>query len=214
MNHEEKYELLADLMRDIERPVIFELGSHNGNDTVNLYNQLNASVVHTFEANPNQIGRISKKIKNKNIFLHNKIVSDINGKLDFNVVTKNRNQGSSSIYKINDESAIIKHHSMKIIKVVQVESITLDKFCQDNNINNIDLIWSDIQGAEPNMLVGAVNILKNTKFIIMECIRSDHYYDLKWYKWSFERICDSIPGNWSIVARMGADLLVKNDDLI
>jgi FkbM family methyltransferase len=37
---------------------------------------------------------------------------------------------------------------------------TLDKFAADNNINKIDFIKADIEGAERDMLAGAKNVLK------------------------------------------------------
>ncbi|GHT86273.1 hypothetical protein FACS1894137_11600 [Spirochaetia bacterium] len=39
--------------------------------------------------------------------------------------------------------------------------ITLDKFVKENNINHIDFIKADIEGAEREMIKGAVNTLKN-----------------------------------------------------
>lgn len=40
-----------------------------------------------------------------------------------------------------------------------VESITLDQFCWDHGINHIDLLKIDIQGQEPQALIGASRLL-------------------------------------------------------
>ncbi len=41
-----------------------------------------------------------------------------------------------------------------------INVITLDKFVEDNNIEKIDFIKADIEGAERQMLTGATNVLK------------------------------------------------------
>ena len=43
---------------------------------------------------------------------------------------------------------------------VRVEATTLDDFVERNNVENIDFIKADIEGAERNMLRGAKNVLK------------------------------------------------------
>lgn len=210
----QKYEFLSDLMKDINKPIVFELGANFGDDTIDLYDLLNPSILYAFEANPNLIEIINNKVANKNVVVYNKIISDVEGLLDFYIVDGENRFGSSSIYKLNNNSRAAQRNGLREIDVVKVEAITLDAFCKDNNIDHIDFIWSDIQGAEPNMLRGAAKILANTKYIIMECIANNHYHDLEWEGWTRKEICSSVPGNWSFLKRFGQDLVIKNDDLV
>jgi len=42
----------------------------------------------------------------------------------------------------------------------EIEIITLDKYVEDNQLERIDFIKADIEGAERNMLKGASHVLK------------------------------------------------------
>ena len=51
---------------------------------------------------------------------------------------------------------------------VEVETVKLDSFIKRNGISFIDFIWSDVQGAEKDLIEGAVNTLKITKYFYCE----------------------------------------------
>jgi len=53
-------------------------------------------------------------------------------------------------------------------KQVEVETIRLDSWIAKNDIGSIDLIWSDVQGAEKDMIEGAANTLRITKLLHVE----------------------------------------------
>ena len=46
------------------------------------------------------------------------------------------------------------------IEKLEVDTITIDKYCQDNNVKCIDFIKIDVEGAEYRVLKGAENMLK------------------------------------------------------
>lgn len=48
-------------------------------------------------------------------------------------------------------------------KTINVTSDTIDNYCKSNNIENIDFIKIDVEGAEKMVLDGAINMLKNNK---------------------------------------------------
>ena len=93
---------------------------------------------------------------------------------------------------------------------VTVESKTLDTFCAENNISHIDFIWMDTQGAERDVINGALNMLPNIDFIYTE------YYDEEMYKNcpSLEEIKNLLPNfklvqNWPFNDADGGDALFK-----
>ena len=69
---------------------------------------------------------------------------------------------SSSLSDINYKEA---SHSYTDYKV---KTMKLDTFCLKNNIKSIDFLWTDVQGAEKELISGAKNILKNTRYILLE----------------------------------------------
>jgi FkbM family methyltransferase len=42
----------------------------------------------------------------------------------------------------------------------KIKIITIDKFVEENNLERVDFIKADIEGAERDMLRGATNVLK------------------------------------------------------
>jgi len=49
-----------------------------------------------------------------------------------------------------------------------VECITLDDFCKEKNIEHIDFIFADIQGAEGEMIKGGKEMMPKIKFMFLE----------------------------------------------
>lgn len=71
----------------------------------------------------------------------------------------------SSLYPPNENylsrfSALNNH--IKLDFSIEIETTTLDDFCQQENIKNIDFLYLDIQGAELKVLQGAKNILNRS----------------------------------------------------
>ena len=82
--------------------------------------------------------------------------------IDSETSTENGWFYSSSMSTTIGSSPIIQKHS------ITVECIKLDSFCQQNNINHIDFLWTDVEAAEKKIVDGAVNTLKFTKYLMLE----------------------------------------------
>lgn len=66
--------------------------------------------------------------------------------------------GESSLYNRN-----MKFVQREFNQKEKVELTTIDIFCKENNIENIDLLKIDVEGHELNVLNGCKNLLKNKK---------------------------------------------------
>ena len=53
--------------------------------------------------------------------------------------------------------------------------MTLDTFTKQHNIENIDIIKMDVQGAEPEILEHGIETLKNTRIVLTELSLYDLY---------------------------------------
>lgn len=52
----------------------------------------------------------------------------------------------------------------------------LDTWTQENNINFIDFVWADVQGAEEDLILGGLNTLQNkTKYFYTEFSNDESY---------------------------------------
>lgn len=61
-------------------------------------------------------------------------------------------------------------------KTIEVPIMRLDKWTSMNDIEKVDFIWADVQGAEEDLIMGGIETLKRTRFIYTE------YYDNECYE--------------------------------
>ena len=129
---------------------------------------------YCFEASPINFEKFKKKIfniKNKNINFFNYAIGDNESIKDFYQLNES---SSSTLTEINKNSKYYKK-KMKIlnlfniekefIKPIKVKTLTLSKFIQENNINDIDILKIDTQGYEDKVLQGAQELLKKYWFV-------------------------------------------------
>jgi FkbM family methyltransferase len=56
--------------------------------------------------------------------------------------------GFSSLFKFNGKLKNAYYDEELVQKKIMVQADTLDNWCMKNNVNNVDIIWIDVQGAE------------------------------------------------------------------
>lgn len=183
----------TDFINKKDAKVIFEIGSRDCLDAIKLHNHYKTKI-YSFECNPVCIEICKKNLAISNILpsqveLIEKAIYNENTNVDFYPVVKTAgakdfkstdiykinneyaNIGASSLFKINNEYQQIKykninHHQQGM--QISVPAITLDTFIKEHNIDKVDLICMDLQGAELMALQGMGEHLKNTKYIITE----------------------------------------------
>jgi len=112
------------------------------------------------------------EMKNKNIpNIYNAVISDKEGEVIFNISNNDfveNNRESSSILEFETHSK--EHPHVKFIEKRTLNTITLTKFFNDNNLNVTKYnFWNiDIQGAELLALKGAGDLLNNVKCLYLE----------------------------------------------
>lgn len=140
---------------------IFDVGSLNGIESIYFSQFLPSSQIYSFEANPKSASLVRENQKYyPNTRCINKAVSDYNGKNTFYLTPQNI--GASSLLKPLGGLAGTQYST------IEVDVITIQKFCEENNIPNIDILWMDLQGNELNALKGMGDMLYNTKIICSE----------------------------------------------
>lgn len=131
--------------------VIFDVGSNVGSFT-HLVSKHNKNIYlnfHTFEPNKD----INFKIKNKKHTLKQ-------SKSAINLKHKKVKFYKSSI---SSQSSIKKDNNLigKTIESYDVQSTTLDKYCEINNISHISLLKIDVEGSELDVLMSAKKLIEN-----------------------------------------------------
>jgi FkbM family methyltransferase len=84
-----------------------------------------------------------------------------------------------SLYKPN-EKLISMYNNMEVAmlkSVCSIDTVSLDYFMKNNNIDSVDFIKIDIQGAELDVFKGGVNTLQEVVAIVSEVEFIPHYID-------------------------------------
>lgn len=152
---------------------IVECGSRDCLDAVALSAYYNAKV-YAFECNPESIPICKKNIKdNDNVILIEKAVYKREGQITFFATdmekSEDKNIGASSLLLHKDQ---IKYIQKRIL----VDSIRLDTFMFNENINSIDLLCMDLQGSELFALQGLGSKIANVNYLIIEVNFKSYYH--------------------------------------
>lgn len=160
----------------LSKPIIFDIGSHKGK-IVNLMKNLYVnSVIYCFE--PNKLMNPNLKKIGKNIKVYNYAVGD---KIEYRKLLINKIDLTNTLSKINKNSFYLKiknlitHKSENSDNYKKVKVISLKNFCKIKKIKSIDFLKIDVEGYEYKVLLGAKDVLKNVKFIMIELQNNNMY---------------------------------------
>lgn len=168
-----------------ENPVIVEVGSHYGEDSMRFVETFENPKIYCFEPDERNIFAFKKYIHNDKIKLFELALSDKNGKQEFyrsyrpgdlqekyDWITeedfetlKLSNSGASSLKKGYE-------HVFDTVDEVEVKRG--DTWLTENNIEEIDLLWVDVQGAEKEVFAGFGDEINRVKFIWTEYGEQDY----------------------------------------
>lgn len=171
---------LLKLFKKEESLIILDIGGCEGEESIR-YNRLfpNAEI-YIFEPLPSNQKLIEKNFidyKIESIKLLPVALSDKDGQADFYVSSGHpENQkkeldwdfGNKSSSLLEPESNISINKWLEFNEIIQVPTMTINTFVQQNKIDKIDFIHMDVQGAELKVLLGAKDYLKKIKAIWLE----------------------------------------------
>jgi len=166
----ERDSVLYMLSRFKGKPTIIDVGSNKGTWSDIVLDELKEDcTIHLFE--PNELLLNFTRVKydyKKNITYNLLAAYKEDGKqLDFFYFT-NENNGLSGIYH-NPQWDYLP------MKKGVVKSVTIDAYCKENNIANVDCIKIDVEGAEYDVLLGCEGLLKDKKVKCIQVEYSPHY---------------------------------------
>lgn len=161
-----------------ENLIIFDIGAYDFMDSINLKNNFKGSTVYAFEAFDGNIKNYGDRAEKNGIIINNIAISDKEDEILFyNSTTLNGNSWtcSGSILLPTKEEGVSIHPGLKYnLDGIKVKSTTIEKFCEQNNINAVDIIHMDIQGAEYYAIKGMGNKIR-PKIIFCETCEYDSY---------------------------------------
>ena len=172
---------------------VFDIGANVGDYSRLILQKKSNVFIYAFEPHPDAFDKLKIFAQDKvNVHLINKGCGNENARVSFyNLKDKNESE-LSSLYK----DVITDLHKSEYSES-KVDIIKLDDFCQQNNIEKIDLLKIDTEGSEFQVIMGAKNIIEkgyvsiihfefNSMNIISRSFFKDFYDFLKEY--SFFRL--------------------------
>ncbi|MGL5927171.1 FkbM family methyltransferase [Chroococcidiopsis sp.] len=160
--HEKSEQLLVHkLVR--QGMLVFDVGANVGNYTF-LFSKLisDSGKVYSFEPTYTTFEKLKCRVEKSgstNINLIRKAVYSQNKNIEFNQFPEKYSTWNS----IGKPRMLDPQNTNNYVPIVQteiIEAITLDSFCHKHDIQKIDYLKIDVEGAESDVLQGANNLLK------------------------------------------------------
>jgi FkbM family methyltransferase len=163
----------AFLLKDQQVQTIFDVGANRGDFTNEYVHSFPDAKIHCFEPNPATVDALKNRFKEyPQVTINNVAVSNIEGVADF--CCNNESPTDSLLQPAPQWREWVdgKRDSLLLTSRIQVKTVTLDKYCQDQSIEDIDILKIDTQGAELLVLEGASGLLQKMaiRVIIAELV--------------------------------------------
>jgi FkbM family methyltransferase len=144
--------------------VIFDIGSHTGESTLDYLKNFPGARVFAFEPDKTNFSAAfaSTGEYRDRCRLYPYALADSDGTADFNVNTHN---GTHSLLEIG--AVELWREPARTAQKVTVETRSLDRFAAEHNISKIDILKIDIQGGELLALKGAENLLQSSRIRLL-----------------------------------------------
>ena len=161
-----------DVFADIDRlrskwgysvDVIFDVGANDGGIALNALNHFPEAHVFCFEPHPITFAKLKRQTENQNIQAVNFALGNAAGERDF------------FEYDISNINSMVPDAPFAVAfgkkaKQISVQCSSVDLFCAEHRIENIDILKVDTEGFDLAVLQGSENLLKRgrIKFIYTE----------------------------------------------
>lgn len=165
-----------------DSPVMLEIGSHEGADTVKFLAAMPGVRLYCFEPDQRPITRFKQLIgENDRVSLCEKAVADVDGPLQFFASTGpagDREDWDFSGSLQEPTGHYQRSPEIKFKPPSPVPCVRLDTWLGDNpHIHAIDFIWCDPQGSQRRIIAGGKRALSITRYLYIECHYPTPAYD-------------------------------------
>lgn len=198
---------------------IIEAGANNGEHSLWLATQFPKATIHCFEPEPRAIERFRSNVGNHpRITLHPFALAATDTTLQFYQSSGTHPSGEIPAMPQGwDLSGSLKkpklhldvHPWVAFNSVIEVTARSLDSWCAEHRIPSVDLLWMDVQGAERDVIQGALKTINSTNLIYTEYSNRELYEGQP----SFAELMALLP-DFTVAERLPSDVLFKRKESI
>jgi FkbM family methyltransferase len=147
--------------------VFFDIGANWGQTTEKMNENYPNARIHAFEPSKKCFESLKVNFKNNTVSLHNLAVGSSSSQLEFNE------------YSWSALNSLLKraYGTAEILETYLVDVVTIDEFCKNNAVSHINLLKTDTEGYELNVLKGASEMMRRNKiqFVYVEIFFNENY---------------------------------------
>ncbi len=172
------YLFAANIFREQAVSTILDVGAHEGHTAIRLVDVFPKASIHCFEPFDGSFQALSQVAASRpRIRTYKCALADSVGK---QVLHMNKFSATNSLLANSPTaSEFVQGDWMDVSGTSQVEAITLDAWCEKENISFIDLLKMDVQGFENRVLAGGEGMLAEGKVaaVLAEVLFAPLYQD-------------------------------------
>lgn len=156
-----------------EVEVIFDIGSRDLEQSIELHTAYPNAEIYAFEPNPESYAKCLEK-KPDYITLLPYAILDYDGETSFYAVAQQDNHGASSVFEPTE--FVVGVDRVNGLEKVTVPCRRIDTVAKELGLNKIDLVWADTQGCELPVLRSFGELLHGIEAIATEVATGALYY--------------------------------------
>jgi FkbM family methyltransferase len=204
--------LAFDEIRDLvgrPDPVILEVGANAGTHSKLFLDTFPDCRLFCFEPDVRAIARWKRAINDRRALLAPIALGATDGNVPFHVSggleTPQRPDGYDKSGSLRAPKTVLQRWPfLTFPKTTEIQCMQLDTWLASTNLDRIDFIWADVQGAEEDLILGAGRALQITRFFYTE------YSNEEWYEGqiNLSGLIEALP-DFEVAALFPADVLFR-----
>ena len=138
-----------------DSPCIFDIGANKGEYSLAVLEEIPTAKIHAFEPQQHAFSKLIKH-KEKIVVNHLGVSDSCREAILFS------NEAGSPLASLSKRK--LDYFNIPFEHTESVKIVTLEKYCQENSVEHIDLLKIDAEGEEFNILKGALSLFESDQF--------------------------------------------------
>jgi FkbM family methyltransferase len=159
-HHTDAYREQAVLLPGCQSPTIIDAGANVGNMTLKYKSLFPQATIHAFEPFQASFEQLTRNTAHLEGVIPNQLgLADANGTRQFHA---NQTPSTNSLLPATTQALQgTGGERFKSTALVSIDLVTLDTYARNHDLQHIDILKLDVQGAEPQVLQGAAQLIKS-----------------------------------------------------